>query len=121
MKRIKNLLKRIIENKSSAQIKIEAFSEKDNNARQLIFNDKEIFDKIISCFEAIREPSASTVKKNALVNVVLGLILENGEFIDSGSAVNNELISKILLYLNDNYKQNITPLTVAQHFGYSQS
>ena len=35
--------KRIIENKSSAQIKIEAFSEKDNNARRLSFDGKEIF------------------------------------------------------------------------------
>ncbi len=85
------------------------------------FSDKALFDKVINCFEAMREPTASTLKKNALVNVVLGLILENGEWIDAGSSVNNELISKILFYLNDNYKQNITPVTVAQHFGYSQS
>lgn len=35
--------KRIIENKSSAQIKIETFSEQDNNARHVTFKGKNVF------------------------------------------------------------------------------
>ncbi len=85
------------------------------------FDDKELFDKIHKCFLALKEQNASTVKRHGLANVILGLILENAEFVDVNKPANNELITKILFYLNENYKSDISPVSVAEHLGYSQS
>lgn len=85
------------------------------------FDDKELFDKIETCYNAIKDENTSIIKKHGLVNVVLGLILENGEFVDCNASESNKLISKILVYVNENYKSDISPNDVSQHFGYSQS
>ena len=85
------------------------------------FDNKELFEKIKECFIAIKDKSASNIKRHGLVNVILGLIYENGNFIEADKPSNNDLITKILFYLNENYKTDISPVSVAEDFGYSQS
>ncbi len=85
------------------------------------FTDKELFDKLETCFNAIKDENTSIIKKHGLVNVIMGLILENGEFVDCSVSSSNELISEMLVYMNENYKNGISPSDVSQHFGYSQS
>lgn len=85
------------------------------------FDDKFLFDVLSKCHAVLQDPNATFIKKHGIINVILGLILERGEFIDSNSPANNELISKILFYLNEHFKTDISPISVAEHFGYSQS
>ena len=85
------------------------------------FSDKKLFDAVKKCFLSIKEENSSHIKCHGLANVVLGLILENGEFIESDKPANNDLITKILFYLNENYKNDVSPVSVAEYFGYSQS
>lgn len=84
------------------------------------FDEKELFDTIKMYYSILQDENASLIRKHGIVNVILGLIFEKGEFIDCNSPTNNKLISKILLYLNDNFKKDISPLSVAEYFGYSQ-
>ncbi len=83
------------------------------------FSDLELFSKIKQLFDLINEENASELRKFGIINLILGYVLENGEFIDYNQEINAELISKILLYINDNFKTNISPTSVAEHFGYS--
>ncbi len=84
------------------------------------FNDKELFENILHCYNNIKKENINLVKQHALVNLILGLILEKGEFIEANPLSNNDLTNKILIFLNENYKTNISPISVAEHFGYSQ-
>ena len=85
------------------------------------FDDNELFAEIKRCYLAMRDENSSNIKRHGLANVVLGLILEKGEFADTSKPTNNELITKILFYLNENFKNDISPISVAEYFGYSQS
>ncbi len=85
------------------------------------YNDKNLFDKLIECSNIIRDPNANPIKKHGFANYILGLILEKSELVNAEKASHNELITKILFYLNENFKSDISPVSVARHFGYSQS
>ncbi len=85
------------------------------------FDDEELFEKLAECSNILREANTSTVTKLGFTNYVLGLILEKSKFVDTKKPTNNNLITKILFYLNENYKTDISPASVAEHFGYSQS
>ena len=85
------------------------------------FTDRALFESIKQCYAAISAEGATHIKQHGLANVVLGLILEHGEFADSGKPTNNELITKIFFYLDEHYKDDISPISVAEYFGYSQS
>lgn len=96
----------------------------ETNGKKLknpFFSDPELFQKLKSCFDAINDKNSSKLKKHALVNVILSLILENGELVDTKTPSDNELISKILFYINQNFKKDISPFSIAENFGYSQS
>lgn len=85
------------------------------------FSDPEFFSQLKSYFDTISDKNSSTLKKHALANVILALVLENGELIDDNKPANNQLISQILFYISQNFKNDISPFSIAEHFGYSQS
>ncbi len=93
---------------------------KRKKLRNPFFDEKDLYNNIIICYQTMRSKYTHIIKQRGLINVVLGLILENGEFIYSNTPSNNELMLKILSYLNDNFKNDISPASVAEHFGYSQ-
>ncbi len=85
------------------------------------FTHKRLFESVVDCFRVLNDENSSWIKKHGIANVVLGLILENGNFVNAKKPANSELITKILFYLNENYKKDISPVSVAEYFGYSQS
>ncbi len=94
---------------------------KGKKLKNPFFSDPDLFKKLKSCFDVISDKNSSSLKKHALTKVMLSLIFENGEFIATNKPADNELISKILFYINQNFKKDITPFSIAEHFGYSQS
>lgn len=85
------------------------------------FEDPILFQKIKFLFDLMKEENVSELRKTGLANAILGYILENGKFVDSNNESNTELITKILLYINNNFNKNISLKSIAEHFGFSQN
>ncbi len=83
------------------------------------FEDPVLFNEIKKLFDLLNEDNASEIRKLGIVNPILGYILESGKFIDRNDNIKIELVSKILLYINENFKNNISPSSIAEYFGYS--
>ncbi len=68
---------------------------------------------------------ANTAKnKTALqgyINLILGELLETADLCVNDAPTDTTLLSKMLLFIEENYTNTITPSDIARHFGYSQS
>lgn len=83
--------------------------------------DQKVYNEVKGCFEHLSDPNISYVKTIGYINVILGIILENSQFTEGSAPTNTELATKILFYLHQNFKNDISPASVAKHFGYSNS
>jgi xylan 1,4-beta-xylosidase len=77
--------------------------------------------KIKECYAEIKRPSIGHVEQLGYIYVILGIIMEKVFLEPSQDNSDPALSSKILFYINDNFKNGITPSQIAAHFGYSQS
>ncbi|MBE6786895.1 MAG: helix-turn-helix domain-containing protein [Ruminococcaceae bacterium] len=92
---------------------------KEKKLKSPFFSNPKLFKDIKYLFDLMNQENASELRKFGIVNLILGYILENGEFVENNQEINTELISNILLYINDNFKTNISPTSISEHFGYS--
>lgn len=101
----------------------EEFIELTENKRLVspFISNPEAYKKINEYFSLLSDKSTNDIKRHGIMYVILGTVLENVTLEDNSSPINTELISKILFYINENYKNNISPAQIAEHFGYSQS
>ena len=83
--------------------------------------DRAVYDKIKFYMEALRAEGINRLRQLGYVYVVLGILLENLVFEPADKPVDFDLATKILFYINDNFRGDITPGSIAQHFGYNQS
>ena len=83
--------------------------------------DKGPADLIISCFNAIRQNRNNALVAKGNAYIILGLIAENVAFKESSFCGDNDFISKILLYIHDNFSDDISLASVSKHFGYNPS
>lgn len=84
-------------------------------------SNPEAYEKIKDYFSLLSDANTNDMKRRGLMYVILGTILENVTFEDIKKPTDTDLISKILFYINENYKSDISPAQIAEHFGYSQS
>ncbi len=83
--------------------------------------DPEVCRTIKRYYEELKLETSSRLKQLGYVYLILGCILENKELEDANTPLDTDLSSKILFFLTENYKNDITPVSVANHLGYSQS
>lgn len=83
--------------------------------------DPEKYRELKGCYDAIRASEGNRVKQIGFVYTLLGILLESLPFAETKSEIDTDLASRILFYIDENYSSPITPRSVAQHFGYSQS
>ena len=83
--------------------------------------DKNIVSKIKGCFEEIKDVSTNEIKRIGYIYTVLGIVMDALYFEPTMSDPSPELSSKILFYLHENYKNDITLQSLSAIFGYSQS
>ena len=69
----------------------------------------------------LNEENASKLRKFSIANLIMSCVLENGMFVDCDTANHPTLIRKILLWINDNFKKDISPSSIAANLGYSRS
>lgn len=90
--------------------------------------DSDRVKKIKLLVSELNREGINEIERNGYIQVILGIILDS-IFTDLASysathAKNCEdisLASQILLYVNQNFKSDISPSSISSHFGYSQS
>lgn len=83
--------------------------------------DPAVCEEIRRYYSLLKEDGISRVRQIGYIYVILGIIMENVEFEDRDNRLDADLGSRILFYIDENYKSGITPSSIASHFGYTQS
>ncbi len=81
--------------------------------------DKEAVKSIKDCFSKIKECGENSIKMRGYIYVILGIIMEHINLESIDEPLDSKLSSKLLFYINENYKSNVTLATVSQAFGYT--
>ena len=78
--------------------------------------------EILHCLKMIlSEPKKDNLlKMKGYIYIILSLLIDNLGFSDSKSLSSNYLPKKILLYMQENYLEKISLLTISEKFGYNK-
>ena len=83
--------------------------------------DPAAYARIKACHDALMQEGISHVRQLGYLYIILGTVLEAVVLEDADKPINFDLASKILFYVNENFKDGISPASIAAHFGYNQS
>ncbi len=83
--------------------------------------DTETVRVIKDYYEKIKSEEINDIERMGYIYVILGLVMKNVFLVNAGDEHERTLSSRLLLYINQRYKEGITPSDVATHFGYSLS
>ena len=87
----------------------------------------EAADRIGACIREIKAHAERGRMENALLTrgdlyLILGLIAQNVTFEEGGSIHSgSDLVSKILIYVHEHYREDISLSSIAAHFGYNEN
>lgn len=71
--------------------------------------------------ELLKASEYNRLKTQGYIYLMLGLVSENITFIQSNSTTDTDLSAQLLLYINENYKNDISLSSIANEFGYNDS
>ncbi len=94
---------------------------KNKRAFHPLIRDHATVQKIRALFAELRKENLNEIEKKGYIYVILGTVMNALNFVDAPRPIDSSLASKILFYVNDQYKNGITPADVAQKLGYSES
>lgn len=77
--------------------------------------------KIKECVNEINKGNINEIALIGYIYVILGTVMANIGFENVQESVDTELSSKILLYINENFRENITLASISNELGYNQS
>ena len=83
--------------------------------------DPEAYRQIKICHEKLMHSGNNPIRELGYVYIILSVLLEAATFENADKPINFDLATKILFYANENFKDGITPASIAQYFGYNQS
>lgn len=83
--------------------------------------NKDAVKQIKSCIREISKGGINDIKLQGYIYVILGTVMENLCFETVSEALEPDLSSKLLFFINDNSKSDISLTTLSHHFGYSES
>lgn len=83
--------------------------------------DPEVYARLKHYYRALREEGVSEIRRTGYVYVVLGILAECLTFEDVSAPADTGLASRILFYIAENFRSEITPSSVAKEMGYSQA
>ena len=75
--------------------------------------------RIRASLEALHSPELNAVEQRGFAGVMLGAVLHHTEQQETEDSFDSSLLSKVLLYVNANYKEEISLSSVAAALGYS--
>ncbi len=83
--------------------------------------DEKAVKRIKFFLDAFKTDSNNEVKRRGYLYVILGIVLENLFLENTESAIDTELSSRILFYLNQNFRNEIMLDSLSATFGYSRT
>ena len=83
--------------------------------------DAEAINEIKRYVDEIKKCQGDRLKTKGYIYVILGIVLENIFLEEAECNADSELSTKILLYLNSNFQNEITLNSLASTFGYTKS
>ncbi len=94
---------------------------KDKRLTSPFICDADIVKKIKSYIAELNACGNNDIKKQGYIYVILGLVLENIGLEESHESIDTKLSTRLLMYINNHFKEAITLKTAAAHLGYNQS
>ena len=94
---------------------------KDKRMKDPFIRNPEAYQKIKEYCVALEQTEDKPIKRLGYLNLILGVILEVAEFEEKDAPANFDLATKILLYVQTQFKEDISPVDIARHFGYHPS
>ncbi|MBP3480560.1 MAG: helix-turn-helix transcriptional regulator [Clostridia bacterium] len=82
--------------------------------------DRDTFDKIKACCDVIMN-NCNTLLTTGCVYAILGILLDSMCFKPCTESVQPQKMTQILLYINENFKKDLTLSSLASKFGYNPS
>lgn len=79
----------------------------------------EITTQISHYIDKLRENTDNALMSTGYVYLILGLIIKNVSLEQKDSAADTELSSKLLMYIHNNFSNDISLFSIAEHFGYN--
>lgn len=93
----------------------------ENRAASTPFiEDGETVSIIDFCFKKLRSAGLNKIEEIGYLNVMLGSILNTLTFDKISEPLDSSLTSRLLFYISENYKNDLTAESIAAHFGYSK-
>ena len=83
--------------------------------------DGERVREIKHYLKELNSSADNKIKKLGFLSVILGLVLDGAVLIDRAGGVDASLSSRILLYVNENFREDISLGSLATHLGYNKS
>lgn len=90
-------------------------------ARTPFICDPDAVERIRACLDAIRENPKNDMLVKGYLYVILGTVTEHISLEEADTPIDNDLSSRLLFFLNSNYRQDISLSTLSSKFGYSPS
>lgn len=94
---------------------------KDKRLQSPFISDTHAYEKIKNYCDALKQTEGNPIKRLGYLNLILGVLLDSLVFEEKRTPVNFELASKILFYVQEEFREDISPATIAHHFGYHPS
>lgn len=82
--------------------------------------DREIYEKLKACYRELKE-SKNDIKTRGYLYVVLGILMEQMKLEERAESVDPQLSTRILFYINENFRGDITLQSIAGALGYNPS
>jgi len=83
--------------------------------------DREKVAEIKRCIQQMHQQHVNEITQRGYLYVILGMIMDHVGFEALEEPIDTQLSSRLLFYINDNFKTTITLASLAAHFGYSES
>lgn len=93
----------------------------NRNVVNPFIRDPETVQRIKTAFDALRREDLNEIEMQGYIYVILGIVMDHLCFEETPRPIDDTLASKILFFINENYKENLSPSDIAKHFGYSNS
>lgn len=93
----------------------------DKHAVNPFITDKDTVKKIRKYARELTREGINKIERDGYIYVILGIIMDSLCFEKLKEPLDSTFASRILFYVNENYKSEISLAKLATHFGYSES
>lgn len=93
----------------------------DKRLSSPFISDEKVFAQVKGCFRQLQREDCNQIMQIGYIYMVLGAILDAVSFQPADKPANFDLASEILFYVGKSFQGNITPASIANHFGYNPS